>query len=154
MENGFTDEAGVTLAEALTINNTLRMLSFSTTVGNSRNVHNEAKLGAQSYDAFAAMLRVNNSLVLVLPPFDDAVGDERLFEACDQMRIEQRLNKVGRRKLLLSSQTTRAEWVDALHELSSNEVDEIDVTLHESDAFLLSCLFSLFRLNPEVVGMS
>jgi hypothetical protein len=149
MENGFTDEAGVALAEALTVNKTLRMLDLSGTVpgGSRTNVRNPVSLGTQSYEAFSAMLLVNTSLVLELPPLDIAVRDERLFESCGQMRIEQRLNKVGRGKLLSSSQTTKEEWVDAMHELSSNEVDD-------SDAFRLSCMYSLFRLNPEVVGMS
>jgi hypothetical protein len=149
MDNGFTDEAGVALAEALTVNKNLRKLHLSVKkfVHHSHQVQNKATLGTQSYEAFTSMLRVNTSLVLELPPLDIAVRDERLFESCGQMRIEQRLNKVGRGKLLSSSQTTKEEWVDALHELSSNEVDE-------SDAFRLSCIISLFRLNPEVVSMS
>jgi hypothetical protein len=144
MENGFTDEAGVALAEVLTVNKTLRLLRLSTTVHYGRNMQNSATLGAQSYEAFSAMLRVNTSVVLVLPPFETDGADERLLESRDQMRIEQRLNEVGRGGLLASSsQTTREEWVDALHELSSNEVDE-------SDAFRVSCLFSLLRLHPDV----
>jgi hypothetical protein len=94
------------------------------------------------------MLRVNTSLVLELPPLDAAVRDERLLESFGQMRIEQLLNKVDRGRLLASRQTLKEEWFDTLHELNiSNEVDE-------SDALLLSCVFSLFRLNPEVVSMS
>jgi hypothetical protein len=34
------------------------------------------------------MLRVNN-LLLVLPPFNDAGGDERLIDSRNQMLIEQ-----------------------------------------------------------------
>jgi hypothetical protein len=105
-------------------------------------------LGAPAYEAFSAMLRVKTSIILELPPVDIAVCDERLVYSRNQMRMEQRLNKVGRGKLLSSCQTTKKELVDALHELSSNEVDD------ESGAFLLSCVFSLFRLNPEVVSMS
>jgi hypothetical protein len=146
-ENGFTDEAGVALAEALTVNKSLLMLNLSGPVDGSHNARNKATLGAQSYEAFAAMLRVNTSLVLELPPLDDDVDDERLLKSYYQMRIEQQLNSVGRGKLLSSSQTTKEEWVDALRELSSNEVDD------ESNAFRLSCIFSLFQLNPEVVSM-
>jgi hypothetical protein len=47
MENGFTDEAGVGLAEALTVNTTLHVLSLSAIVNDVSHVHNEAKLGAQ-----------------------------------------------------------------------------------------------------------
>jgi hypothetical protein len=147
MDNGFTDEAGMALAEALTVNKTLREITLSDTEGD-RIVRNKAALGARSYQAFAAMLRVNTNLDLELPPLDVAVRDERIFEAYTQMQIEQRLNEVGRGELLSSSQTTKMEWVDALHELSiSNE-------FNESDAFLLSCRFSLLRLKPEVVSMS
>jgi hypothetical protein len=56
MENGFTDEAGVALAEALTVNKTLRMIPLS-----------EATLGIQACEAFNAVLRVNTSIVLNLP---------------------------------------------------------------------------------------
>jgi hypothetical protein len=115
----------------------------------SRNVCNADLLGAQSYEAFAAMLRVNTSIVLVLPPLDRANGDERLLACYGQMRIEQRLNRVGRGNLLSSCQTTKKEWVDVLHELSSNGVES-----DGADAFRLGCIFSLFQLNPEVVSMS
>ena len=57
------------------------------------------------------------------------------------MRIEQRLNEVGRGRLLSSSQTPRKEWVDALNELNSGNVDE-------TPEFIVSCLYSLLRLNP------
>jgi hypothetical protein len=125
MENGFTDEAGVALAEALTINTTLRNIHLSATdvVGNHL-VQNKATLGAQSYKAFSAMLRINTSLVLTLPPFETDGADERLLECRDQMRIEQRLNKAGRERLLASSQTTKGEYVDAVHELNYCNVDD------------------------------
>ncbi len=50
-------------------------------------------LGAQSYEAFSAMLRVNTSLVVIMPPFETAGVDERLRESRKQMIIEMRLNK-------------------------------------------------------------
>jgi hypothetical protein len=68
------------------------------------------------------MLRVNTSLVWELPPFKTNGADEILLEARKQMIIEQRLNQVGRGELLLSSPTTREEYVDALHMLNSNNV--------------------------------
>ena len=47
MENGFTDEAGVALAEALTVNKTLRMIRLSAIVRPSHQAQNLATLGAQ-----------------------------------------------------------------------------------------------------------
>jgi hypothetical protein len=135
--NGFTDEAFVALAEALTVNTTLRILKLS------KSVH-----GFESYEAFARMLLINTKLVLELPPLDRCAPSERIFESFGQMRIEQRLNRVGRRRLLSSSQTTKEEWIDALHEMSSDDIDD------DPDALRISCIFSLFRLNPEVVRMS
>jgi hypothetical protein len=143
MEDGFTDEAGEALAEALTVNKTLRMLLLSDTLCDRDPVHTKGCLGAPAYDAFSAMLRVNTSLVLRLPPFETADADERLRESHKQMEIEQVLNKVGRGRLLASRQTPREEWVDALHELSSSNVDE-------TPEFNVSCLYSLLRLHPAV----
>jgi hypothetical protein len=138
INDDITDEAGVVLAEALTVNKTLRKLTLS----GSSQVNNNATFGAPVFDAFSAMLRLNTSLVLKLPPFDDAAGDDqRLFDSRNQMRIEQGLNGVGRGRLLASSQTPRKEWVDALNELNSSGVDE-------TPEFNISCLYSLLRLNP------
>jgi hypothetical protein len=107
MQNGFTDEAGLVLAEALTVNATLRKVDLVDLSPYGRNVHDPATLGVQSYEAFAAMLRVNANLILKLPPIETAGGtDERLVNHYNQMRIEQRLNKVGRGRLLASSETT------------------------------------------------
>jgi hypothetical protein len=139
MENGFTDDAGVALAEALTVNKTLRKITLSATL--YQNVHNEVALGASTYEALSAMLRVNRSLVMKLPPFKTAGADERLLESQKQMRIEQRLNEVGSGKLLVSNQSTREEWVDALRELSARNGD---------DLFEVSCLYSLLQLHPDV----
>jgi hypothetical protein len=128
----------VALAKALTVNKTLRKIDLH---------HCEATLGAQAYEAFSAMLRVNTNLVLKLPPFGPDGADERLNGSRKQMRIELRLNQVGRGRLLASRQTTREEYVDALNELNSYNVDE-------SPAFQVSCLYSLLRLNPSIVCMS
>jgi hypothetical protein len=140
--NGFTDEAGVALAEALTVNKTLRKIDLSALVYDS-NMHNKATLGASAYEAFSAMLRINTSLDLKLPPFGSAGADERLLESREQMEIEQRLNKVGRGRLMASRQTTREEYADALNELNSCNVGY-------SPAFQVSCLYSLLRLHPSV----
>jgi hypothetical protein len=142
-ENAFTDEAGVALAEALTVNKTLHNITLSfepLSIGQVRDAAADADtMSAPAYNAFSAMLRINTSLRLKLPPFNDAVSDERLVDSRNQMLIEQRLNNVGRGRLLASSQTPREAWVDALNELNAPNVDL---------AFKVSCLYSLLRLHP------
>jgi hypothetical protein len=140
MVNGITDEACLALAEALTINKTLRKITLFL----SSEVTN---FGAHVYKAFSAMLRVNTSLVLEPPPFEYDGADERLIEAWHQMEIELRLNQAGRGRLLSSTQTTREEYVDALHELNTYNAEA-------SPAFQVSCLYSLLRLKPSVTCMS
>jgi hypothetical protein len=160
MKNGFTDEEGVALAEALTVNTTLGLV-YLAIYSPSNEMSNAAILGAPAYKAFAAMLRINTNLLLDLPEFETAGSDERLLdlESWKQMYIELRLNEVGRAILLASKLTTGGEWeqatkemwVDALYELSSNEsssdVDPLRISCS------ISCLFSLLRLNPSVVCM-
>jgi hypothetical protein len=136
MENLLTDEAGAALAEALTVNTSLRMITLA-----------EATLGAQVYEAFSKMLRVNTSLVLKHPPFEITGADERLLESHKQMVIEQQLNKVGRGRLMVSRKAKREEWVYALHELNFYNVED-------SNAFQVSCLYSLLHLNPSFISVS
>jgi hypothetical protein len=102
MEDGFTDEAGVALAEALTVNDTLRKISLYDIFRRTHPVQNRFNLGAPAYEAFSIMLRVNINLVLELPPYEPAGADERLRQSRKQMCIEQRLNEVGRGRLLAS----------------------------------------------------
>jgi hypothetical protein len=146
MEDGFKDEAGVVLAEALTVNKTLSKIILSVKPVFSGNTSpNTAALGVPAYEAFSAMLRVNTSLVMRLPPFESAGADERFWwSSRKQMRIEQRLNQVGRGRLLASAsrQTTREEYVAALHKLNSYDA--------HFPAFQVSCLYSLLRLHPAV----
>jgi hypothetical protein len=137
----FTDEAAVALAEALTVNKTLRKITLSFENASVGQVMDEDALSAPAYDAFGAMLRVNTSVVLELPPFRDRTGNKRLVLSHNRMLIEQRLNEVGRGRLLASSQTPREAWVDALNELNAPNVDV---------AFKVSCLYSLLRLHPDV----
>jgi hypothetical protein len=159
MENGYTDEAGVALAEALKINKTLRqvLLGVSPVRRHVHQVHNKEYLGAQAYQAFSSMLCVNTGLVLRLPPFESAGADERLSKSRQQMFIELQLNKVGRGRLVASRQTTKEEWVDALRKLNFNSFDDSPplgvYNLNDSPAFRVSCLYSLLRLNPSVVCM-
>jgi hypothetical protein len=143
VESGFTNEAGVALAEALTVNKTLCKITL---FGNLFPVQSQDTLGVQSYEAFSAMLRVHTCLNLKLSPFKTADADFRLVKCRNQMRIEQRLNKRGRGRLLSSSiQTIKEEWVDALYKLSMYDCDD-------PSAFRLSCVFSLLRLDPSVVA--
>jgi hypothetical protein len=107
MEDGFADKAGVALTEqALTVNTSLRRIILSTTVRPDHQARTRATLGAPAFRALRAMLRINTSLVRNLPPFESDGADERLLECQKQMRIEQRLNQVGREKLVASRQTT------------------------------------------------
>jgi hypothetical protein len=149
MENGFTDEAGVALAEALTVNKTLHKIKLCIKPFHSGNpLPNRDELGVPAYEAFSAMLHVNISLVLQLPTFHSTGGDRKLRDSHNQMVVEHRLNQVGRGKLLTpSNHTTREEWVDALHDLNSSNVNN-------NRAFQVSCLYSLLRLNPSVVCVS
>jgi hypothetical protein len=149
VSKGFTDEAGVALADALTVNTSLRTIML-TTRGQKR-----ATLGVPAYEALSAMLRVNTSLVLKYPLFETAGADERVRESRDQMRIEQRLNHVGRGRLLASSQTTKEQWADALYELHSGRdvVNPMNVD-DDTPAFRVNCLYSVLRSDPTVVFMS
>jgi hypothetical protein len=160
VNRGFTDEAGVALAEALTVNKTLRVVSLTSLrmmnlAAHGRNRATLGVLGIPAYEAFSAMLRVNTSLgVLRLPRFENADADERLCESRDQMRIEQRLNTVGRGRLLASRQTTREQWADAMHELSAANSRNVDDDDDNAPAFRVSCLYSVIRSNPTVVCTS
>jgi hypothetical protein len=144
MKNDFTDEAGVVLAEALSVNKSLRNITLSIdTEGPSRQVQDTDTMSARTYEAFSAMLRVNTSIHVDLPEFETAGADERLRESYKQMAIEQVLNYAGRGRPLSSSQTTRKEWVDSLNELNNFTVDK-------SPESTVSLLCSLLRLNPSV----
>jgi hypothetical protein len=139
IDKGFTDEAGVALAEALTVNKTLRKVKLSVSMRPNFRVRSKANLGVPAYEAFSAMLRTNTNLSLSVPPLRTARGDERLIESRKQMHIEQRLNKLGRGILLSSSNTPREAWVDALQELNTKNIDE---------NLKVSCLYSLLLLSP------
>jgi hypothetical protein len=105
-------------------------------------------LGAPAYEALGAMLRGNTSLNLKLPPFRYLGGDHRLLESRIQLSIEHRLNEVGRGRLFASSShETKEEWVDALYDLSSSDVND-------TPAVRVSCLYGVLRRNPSVVRMS
>jgi hypothetical protein len=141
-----TDEAGVALAEALTVNKTLHYVVLAFRVDAST-LPSTPVLGVPVYEALSAMLRVNTSLVLRIHPSETDGANEMLRESRDQLRIEQRLNTVGRGRLLASNQTTREQWADAVHELASGNVDD-------SPAFQVSCIYSVLRSSPTVVRMS
>jgi hypothetical protein len=148
MNSGFTDESGVVLAEALTVNQTLRSITLSVLghVPGGRYLQDPDIdiMRAPAYEAFCAMLRVNTSIVVDLPALDTAGGDDRLRESYRQLLIEGVLNSIGGRGRLLSScQTTRKEWVDALNRLNK-------VVLEDRPEFTVSLLYNLLRLKPSL----
>jgi hypothetical protein len=149
MDAGFTDEAGVALAEALTVNKTLRKIKLSVKHVHDSTLPNKAALGAFVYEALSAMLRLNTSLILKLTPLktdETNVANERLIESYNQMTIGQLLNRFGRGRLLaLSNHTTREEWVNALYELST-----YPNSVNDAGAFQVSCLYSLLRSHPSI----
>jgi hypothetical protein len=143
MNNDFTDESGVVLAEALTVNESLRRVTLSVDRKRpSRRVQDPDTLSALTYEAFCAMLRVNTSIHVDLPALETTGVDERLRDSYKQMVIEQVLNCAGRGRLLSSSKTTKKEWVDALNELN--------YSVEGGAEFTVSFLYSLLRLNPSV----
>jgi hypothetical protein len=78
IQNGFTDEAAVALAEALTVNKTLQDIELVDLIVRPGNqVRSKDNLGARAYEAFSAMLRVNTSLNVHLPPLDTAGGGSK-----------------------------------------------------------------------------
>jgi hypothetical protein len=147
MVDRFTDEAGVALAEALAVNTTLRKIILFFHRMDASTFPNIAALSAPVYKALSSMLRVNTSLILDVRLSTIDGANETLRESRDQLRIEQQVNLVGRGKLLASSQTTREQWANALHVLTSRNVDE-------PPAFQVSCVYSVLRSNPTVVRMS
>jgi hypothetical protein len=124
IEQGVEDEARAALAEALTVNKTLRRINLSTNVRPSHQAPHRATLGIPAYEAFSAMSCVNTRLVLEIPPFKTDDSDASLLECHSQLRIEQRLNELGRRRLLSSSQTTRETL--SCGPYSFNEKDDIN----------------------------
>jgi hypothetical protein len=151
MGNGFTDKATMAVADALTVNQTLRKVSLTDKVRPYfEHVETKDCMGAQAYEAFSKMLQVNTSVNLYVP-----APNCRAASACCKVRtklarehyrqlcIEQRLNTVGRGNLLASSPTTREAWVNALHDLNTRDNDD-----HPS--FHLGSLYTLLQLNPAV----
>lgn len=149
--NGFSDKAAVALADALTVNQTLRYVNLTDKVRPYfEHIGPTDYLCAQAYEAFSKMLQVNTSVNLYVPaPNCRAVSacckvETKLArENYRQLCIEQRLNTVGRGRLLASSPTTREAWVNALHDLNTRDNDE-----HPS--FHLGSLYTLLQLNPAI----
>jgi hypothetical protein len=142
MCNGYTDKAGVALAEAVQINTTLRLVdldengSCGEASGDTRN-----SMGFSAYKAFTTMVVARSDhLELGVPAADKgaSIADKDQY---DKMRIELRLNAVGRRQLLATSPTTRDAWVNALLELNSDE---------ENCDIKVDCLYTFLLLNPTV----
>jgi hypothetical protein len=141
---GFTDTVGVALAQALQVNTTLQqvVLIDQWEYGMRTTDH----MNISSYQAFRKMSRVNTSVVLTVPALETrgvgfvARDMDTVRPHYDRMRIEMRLNAVGRGGLLVGSQTSRAAWVNALDELNARNENDLQV----------DCLYTLLKLNPAI----
>jgi hypothetical protein len=143
MCNGYTDTAGVALAEAMQMNTALQHVDLDENggcgeaSGDTRN-----SMGVTAYKALTAMAVVRSDLRLGVPVVDEhaSVTDK---EQHAKLRIELRLNAVGRRQLLVTSPTTREAWVNALLQLNADRCPE------DRD-IKVDCLFTFLLLNPTV----
>jgi len=144
---GFTDEMGVALAMALTVNTSLNRIQLQDGYKRSdgrQPLHPPQSLGAETYKAFATLSKTRaGKITLGLPsPRSDANDETR--KQWDLLRIEDSLNRAGVGKLVASNQPTWEEWIHALDALNGNNEDE------DSHKFLLSCLYSMLQLNPSI----
>ena len=141
---GFSDEMGVALAKALTVNTTLVQLDLQNTFTTSNSTYHPSQplkaFGAEAYTAFIAMLKINMNIRLELPDLkSDADSETRVQQSL--MRIELQLNYADRGSLVASNQTTREEWVNALQRLNDScEKNEINCG---TGSFHLSCVYSM-----------
>lgn len=143
MCNGYTDKAGVALAKAIQINTTLRHVDLDENggcgeaSGDTRN-----SMGVKAYKALTAMAVTRSDLKLGVPAVDRGASnaDKEQFA---KMRIELRLNAVGRRELLVTSPTTREAWVNGLLQLNAD-------SCQENHDIKVDCLFTFLLLNPTV----
>jgi hypothetical protein len=146
---GFSDEMGVTLAKALTVNTTMAQICLRNTCKASNSAYHSSQppntLGAEAYKAFIAMLKINMNIRLKLPNLEsDADSETRVQQSL--MRIERNLNEAYCGSLVASNQTTREEWVNALQRLNDScEKNEINCG---TGSFHLSCVYSMLQLNP------
>jgi hypothetical protein len=68
-----------------------------------------------------------------------------------RMRIELRLNAVGRRQLLAMSPTTREAWVNGLVKLNDIHTTCVVVGENENNRDIqVDCLYTFLLLNPTV----
>jgi chromosome condensin MukBEF ATPase and DNA-binding subunit MukB len=101
----------------------------------------KANFVAESYDAFSAMLLVNQGLFLFLPKLS-ILAEENLANSYNLMEIEQRLNEAGRGEPLLPNETARQASLHVLDDLLQSDDGDY------ADHFLLSCFYKLIRDDP------
>jgi len=148
---GFTDEMGVALAKALTVNTTLEKIYLKNKYPTLNHpLHQQSQppkvLGAKACKALAAMLKTKKILFrLELPGIKSDADSETMLQHF-LMCIEIYLTNAGRGSLVMSNQTTREEWINVLQDL--------DVTVskeqNKRSSFQLSCLYSMLQLNPGI----
>jgi hypothetical protein len=141
---GFSDEMGVALAKALTVNTTMVWIDLQNTFTTSNPAFLPSQppktLGAEAYKAFIAMLKINMNIRLKLPNLkSDADFEARMQHSL--MRIELQLNSADRGSLVTSNQTTREEWVHTFQRLN-------DSCKNDGASFHLSCVYSMLQRNP------
>jgi len=143
---GFTDQMGVALAKALTVNTTLREIHLSSAYKTVDGLESERPLDhldVASYKAFALMAKTNTAITMGLPLLKSDASDETRMQR-DRLHIEGFMNEAGRGRLVTSSTTTRTEWVNALDILNDSTAEE------DGPEFHLSCLYSMLQLNPSI----
>jgi hypothetical protein len=143
---GFSDEMGVALAKALTVNTTMVWIDLQNTYTTSNSAYHPSQppntLGAEAYKEFIAMLKINMNVRLKLPNLkSDADSETRVQQSL--MRIESNLNEAYCGSLVTSNQTTREEWVNALQRLN-------DSCKNDGASFHLSCVYSMLQRNPSL----
>jgi hypothetical protein len=145
MCNGYTDDAGVALAEAMRLNTVLRHVDLDENggcgeaSGDTRNT-----MGCTAYKALTAMAVTRSDLKLGVPVVDKSASTADK-EQYARMRIELRLNAVGRRQLLATSPTTREAWVNGLVKLNTRSTDA-----QGNRNIQVDCLYTFLLLNPTV----
>jgi hypothetical protein len=145
---GFTDEMGVALAKALTVNTTLRGISVVDEYDLFDNLepeHPRSAFGAKAFKALASMLKTNTKVEIDLPQPRSEDTDKGTRTHFFQYVIEYMLNKAGRGTLLSSNLTTRRDWINALDDMNVRASDNECVS-----EFHLSCVYSMLQLNPNM----
>lgn len=137
VSSGFSNDAGVAFAHALTVNTTLQELDLM----EGSDAHVKDRFGSESYQAMAEMLKVNTDHQLIVPMSSSPISEANVVSDYTEMVLEMELNRIGRGRL--SPAASRAEWVQGLLDcknVESSFAPNLDI----------SCMFALLRLNPSV----